>query len=268
MFPALLMVAGFVSLIIFFTRIYPNLKRPKWERKIISANYLRVRDRASLADDVLIEALKKEPFAWQLYINLFNFYATPWDMKKLYDVMAFGAKTTDNPGIIAMTAWCLMEEGEFEKAEEMLKRDDVEEYLFEYSLNYLPLLCFKQGKYQECETAHISFYKKIYNAVSDTNKNEKDENKIFADLSVEELIILIIARKKLDKDWKATAKIIPLTSWHEENNWTFYYENLLKQKADFKVETGIYGPPEKLFSLREKELDEQIEVVKEILKIK
>ncbi len=264
----LLMVAGFMALIIFLARIYPNLKKQKWERKIVSADYLRFRDRGSLADDILIEAIKKEPFAWQLYINLFSFYATPWDMKKLYDVMAAGAETTDNSGIAAAAAWCLIEEGEFEKAEEMLKRDDVEEYLFEFSLPYLPTLYFKQEKYQECEKSFISFYKKIYDTVSNTGQNETNENKIFADIPPDELIILIIARKKLNKDWRATAKIIPLTSLHEEDTWNSYYESLISQKAGLKVETGIYGPPEKLFALREKELNEKIETVKEYLKIK
>ena len=266
MFPGLLLVAAFMTLIIFLSRIYPNMKKTKWERKIISANYLRVRDRGVLADDVLIEAIKKDPLAWQLYIDLFKFYATPWDMKKLYDVMAFGAEKTNKPGIIAMTAWCLMEEGEFEKAEEMLKKDGVEEYLFDFSLQYFPLLYFKQEKYQECEKAFVSFYKKLYNAVS--YANETDENKIFEDLSPDELIILVAARKKLDKNWQAAAKIIPLTSLHEENSWNSYYEKLTGEKAMLKVKTGIYGPPEKLFSLREKEINERIDTVKSILKIK
>jgi tetratricopeptide (TPR) repeat protein len=262
------MVSGFVTLILFFSYIYPNLKKPNWERKIVSANYIRVRNRAAIADDVLIDAIKSDPNAWQLYMNLFQFYATPWDMKKLYDVMAFGAKTTDYPGVLAHTAWCLMEEGEFEKAEEMLKREDVEEYLLEHSIQYLPLLYFKQGKYEECEKAFISFHKKIYDTLSTSDSNNINEEKIFADLSSDELIILVISRKKLDKEWRSAAKIIPATSVHEENNWTSYYEKLLKYKENLKVETGIYGPPEKLFSLREKEINKKIEIVKEILKIK
>jgi len=268
MFIAVLLAATFSSLIIFLAYIYPNMKKPKWERKIVAANYLRVRDRASLADEILILAIKKEPHAWQLYKNLFASYATPWDMKKLYDVMALGAKTTDNPGIVASTAWCLMEEGEFEKAEEMLKREDVEDVLVEHSLNYLPLLYFKQEKYQECEKAFVSFYKKVYLSGLYGDLNETNEDKFFADLSPEELVILVITRKKLDKNWWGTAKILPLNSLHEEKNWTSYYEKLLKQKENLKVETGIYGPPEKLFSLREKDLNERIGIVKEYLKIK
>ncbi|MCL2704767.1 MAG: hypothetical protein FWE72_00980 [Spirochaetaceae bacterium] len=264
---AILLAATFSSLIIFLAYIYPNMKKPIWERKIVAANYLRVRNRASLADDVLILTIKKHPQAWQLYKNLFAFYATPWDMKKLYDVLVLGVKTTDHPGIIASTAWCLMEEGEFEKAEEMLKREDVEDTLLEYCLNYLPLLYFKQGKYEECEKAFISFYKKVY-AKGLGDPNESNEEKIFADLSLEELLILIISRKKLDKNWWATAKILPINSLHEEKNWTSYYNKLLTQKENLKVETGIYGPPEKLFSLREKELNERIETLKDYLKIK
>ena len=265
---AVILAATFASLILFLAYIYPNLKKPNWERKIVAVNYLRARDRASLADDILISAIKKDPKPWQLYKNLFAFYATPWDMKKLYDVMSPGAKTTDHPSVVAGAAWCLLEEGEFEKAEEMLKREDVEEYLFENSFQYLPLLYFKQEKYQECEKAFLSFYEKVYADVSGTNKKETDEEKLFADLSPAELAILVIARKKLDKNWWATAKILPVSSLHEEKNWTSYYEKLLKQKEDFKVETGIYGPPEKLFSLREKELNERIDTVKEYLKIK
>ena len=265
MFPALFLVAGFSALIMFLAYIYPNLKKSRWERKIISAKYLRDRNRATLADDILIEAIKKEPSAWQLYRNFFMFYSTPWDMKKLYDIMAFGVKTTNNSVIAAQTAWCYMEEGEFEKAEEMLKREGVEEYLYEHSLQYLPLLYSKQEKYEECENAFISFHKKVYAAAY--GKDESNEAKIFEDLSTNELIILVIARKKLDKDWRATAKIFPLKSLHEEKNWTSYYEKLLQQKTNLKVETGIYGPPEKLFSLREKELNDRIEILKEYLKI-
>ena len=265
---AVILAATFASLILFLAYIYPNMKKPHWERKIVAVNYLRVRDRAALADDILIAAIKKNPKSWQLYKNLFAFYATPWNMKKLYDVMSFGAATTDHPSVVAGAAWCLMEEGEFEKAEEMLKREDVEEYLFENSFQYLPLLYFKQEKYRECENSFIAFYKKVYADVSGTNKDETNEEKLFEDLSPAELIILVISRKKLDKNWWATAKIFPVSSLHEEKNWTSYYEKLIKQKESFKVETGIYGPPEKLFSLREKDLDEQIAILKEYLKIK
>ncbi|MCL2480247.1 MAG: hypothetical protein FWF38_00900 [Spirochaetaceae bacterium] len=265
---AILLAATFSSLIIFLAYIYPNLKKPIWERKIVSANYLRLRNRASLADDVLILAIKRAPHAWQLYRNLFASYATPWDMKKIYDVLVLGVKTTDNPGIIASTAWCHIEEGEFEKAEEMLKREDVEDALLEHGLNYLPLLYFKQEKYEECEKAFVSFYKKVYINGLEGDPNETNEEKIFADLSPDELVLLVIARKKLDKNWWATAKILPLSSVHEEKNWTSYYKKLLKQKENLKVETGIYGPPEKLFSLREKELNDRIETVKDYLKIK
>jgi len=268
MFPVVVLLAtAFTSIIIFLAYIYPNLKKPSWERKIVSANYLRVRDRGAIADDILIAAIHKEPHAWQLYKNLFAFYATPWDMKKLYDALSFGAKATDNPAIVATTAWCLIEEGEFEEAEKMLKREDVEDVLLEYCLNYLPLLYFKQEKYQICEDAFLSFYKKLYASTSlDETSTESNENKIFADLTPDELIILIIARKKLDKSWIGTAKILPLNSLHEEKNWTTYYERLTKEKDELKVETGIYGPPEKLLALREKELDERIEAVKDCLK--
>ena len=290
---AIIMAALFSSSILFLAYIYPNLKKPDWERKIVSANYLRVRKRGSLADDVLIQGIKRTPTAWQLYRNLFISYATPWDMKKLYDVMALGVKTIDKPCVFAYAAWCLIQEGEFEKAEEMLKREEVEEYLYEQSLCYLPLLYFKQEKYQECENSFVSFYKKVYSDVTGgsslpdgktsasnsrpagssgsgtgAGKNEIEENKIFADLPLDELVILVIARKKLDKNWRAVASILPLKSLHEEKNWTSYYEKLLKQKANLKVETGIYGPPEKLLALREKELNERLEITKEYLKIK
>ena len=268
MFPVVLLAAAFTSIIIFLAYIYPNMKKPRWERKIVSANYLRVRNRGELADDVLIDAIQREPHAWKLYQNLFAFYATPWNMKKLYDVLSFGVKTTDNPGLIAITAWCLIEEGEFEEAEKMLKREEVEDALLEYCLNYLPLLYFKQERYKECEEAFVSFYKKIYVTGLAGDPNESNENKIFADLSPEELVILVIARKKLDKNWRAIAQILLTNSVHEEKNWTTYYEKLLKQKDNLRVDTGIYGPPEKLLSLREKELDARLEAVKEHLKIK
>ncbi|MCL2294439.1 MAG: hypothetical protein FWC36_06220 [Spirochaetes bacterium] len=264
-FLTLFFVAAVSSLIIFLVYIYPNMRKPVWERKIISANYLRLRDRAAIADDVLIDAIRKEPFTWQLYINLFLYYATPWDMQKLYKIMEFGAEQTNNPGIVARAAWCLIEEGEWEKAEAMLKREDIEDYLFDHNLPFLPRLYFKQENYQECEKSFVAFYKKIYNSFAASDKPISDENKIFADLSADELIMLVIARKKLNKEWIPTAKIIPVTSV-QENNWTTYYEKLLEQKAELKVETGIYGPPEQLLSLREKELNERIEAVKEHLR--
>ncbi|MDX9802009.1 MAG: hypothetical protein RBT69_11815 [Spirochaetia bacterium] len=255
-----LMIGGFVAVIIFLAKIYPNLKKTKWERKIISAGYLRARKHRDLADDVIIKGIKEEPSAWQLYVDLFRNYSSPWDMKKLFDVISSGFKITDHPGTGAAEAWCLIEEGVFDKALEILNREDVKDYMIEYNLPYLSRLYFKQEKYAECEKAFISFYKKIYD-----DESEPEEKKLFGDLSAEEIIILLCARRKLEKPWKKTAKIIPVKSLHEEDDWSAYYERLLDEEKKLKVETGIYGPPENVYTLRKKELDEKLETVKELL---
>ena len=269
MFLKLLLVAGFVSAILFLARIYPNLRKPLWQRKIVSADYLRVRRHGDLADGVIIKAIEKEPSVWQLYINFFNHYSSPWDMQKLYKVMESGFKQTDHPGIASALAWCLMEEGEFDKAGELLGRDSVKDYMIEYNLPYLARLYFRQEKYRECEKAFIDFYKDIYSSSdSENSTSDTEEKKLLEDLSADELIILAAARRKLEKTWKSTAKIIPVKSIHEEESWNAFYEKLNEQKAALKVETGIYGPPEKLLSLRTKELDEKISTVKEYLGIR
>jgi tetratricopeptide (TPR) repeat protein len=269
MFLKLLMIAGFVSVIIFLARIYPNLKKPLWQRKIVSADYLRIRKHGDLADGVIIEAIGKEPSVWQLYMDFFNRYSSPWDMQKLFNIMSSGLKHTDHPGVAASLAWCLIEEGEFEKAGELLERDDVKDHMTEFNLPYLAKLYFKQEKFAECEKAFIEFYKKIYSdAVSADGKTDTDEKILLEDLSADELIILASARRKLGKAWKNTAKIIPVKSMHEEDNWNAFYEKLLEQKSKLRVTTGIYGPPEKLLFLRKKELDEKIDTVREYLGIR
>lgn len=258
-----LMIGGFVAAIIFLARIYPNLKKAKWERKIISAGYLRARKHFDLADDVILKGISEEPSVWQLYIDLFRNYSTPRDMKKLFDAVSSGFSLTDHPGIGAAKAWCLIEEGDFDKALDILNREDVQDYMIEYNLPYLSRLYFKQEKYADCEKAFLSFYKKIYG-----DEEGSDEKKLFGDLSAEEIIILLMARRKLGKPWKPAAKIIPVKSLHEEDDWTAYYGNLLEEEKKLKVDTGIYGPAENVYNLRKKELEEKIETVKELLGIR
>lgn len=270
MFLKILMISGFMIVIIFLAHIYPNLKKPWWQRKIVSADYLRVRDRGPLADDVLISAIAKDQSVWQLYINLFTFYATPWDMKKLFSVVSSGYSATGHPGIGACLAWCLMEEGEFDRAEEILKREDVHHYLIEFSLPYLPRLFLLSGNYRECEKSFLSFYGEINSLLSANNSegdsiSSGDEKKIFSDLTPDELVVLLCARRMLGMKWRETAALIPVKSIHEEDCWESFQERLSEEKDSFRVESGIYGPAEKLANNRMREIDIKLETVGEYL---
>ena len=53
LFLKLAMVALVVGTIFFLSYIFPNIRTPKWRRKIISAKYLRDRQHFDLADQVL-----------------------------------------------------------------------------------------------------------------------------------------------------------------------------------------------------------------------
>ena len=90
LFWKLAMVALVVGAIFFLAYIYPNIKTPKWRRRIISAKYLRDRQHFDLADQVLEGAIKEFPEAIDVYHVYYQYYSTPDDMKKIYDIFASG----------------------------------------------------------------------------------------------------------------------------------------------------------------------------------
>lgn len=260
------LVVAFVSAIIFLSYIYPNLKKPLWQRKLVSAGYLRLRGHGDLADGVLIKAVEKEPKAEKLYIDLFENYSTPHDMQKLYSIISKGAELTKSPGVMAAEGWCLMEEGEFDRAEKIFSDEEVYEYMKDHNLIYLAKLYFKKEDYAACEKEFIRFYETLYSSL--TGGKPAGEKQFLSDLSPEEVILLAAARKKQGKGWRETASVIPKTSIHEEDCWEAFYSRKSELYKNLKVETGIYGPPEQLLSLRRKELSDMIETAGEYLGIK
>ena len=114
------MVALVVGTIFFLSYIYPNIKMPKWRRKIISAKYLRDRQHFDLADQVLEGAIKEFPAATDVYHVYYKYYSTPEDMKKIYDIFAGGYEKTHDTGLGVVMARMLVEEGDVDKAATLL----------------------------------------------------------------------------------------------------------------------------------------------------
>ena len=254
----IIFIAVFVSVIIFLYYIYPNMKRPKWERRLISAKYLRDRQFFQQADEMLEKAISETPSATQLYITYFNNYSTLENMEKLYKTVSAGYEKTGNPAAGAVTAWCYIEEGEFEKAEEILENEEISDFCYENNLPLKARFFYKKGEYEEGEKEFEQFYKKLFPEAG-------NDYELYSELRPEELITLVILRKKISKSWKATAKLIPAESLHEEDSWKNYHKKLLEKKESFKVETGIYGSSTNILARRTKELDETLETVESFL---
>ena len=216
----IIFIAVFVSVIIFLYYIYPNIKRPKWERRLISAKYLRDRKFFKQADEMLEKAISETPSATQLYITYFKNYSTLENMKKLYDTVSAGYDKTGNPAAGAVTAWCYIEEGEFEKAESILESNEISDFCYENNLPLKARLYYKKGEYERGEKEFEQFYKKLFPEAG-------NDYELYSELRPDELITLVILRKKISKSWKAAAKLIPVESLHEKNSWKTYHEKIM-----------------------------------------
>ena len=128
------MVALVVGTIFFLSYICPNIKMPKWRRKIISAKYLRDRQHFDLADQVLEGAMKEFPDAIPVYHVYYQYYSTPEDMKRIYDVFARGYEKTHDAGLGVMMAKMLVEEGDVEKAASLLESAEAQEYMLTHNI--------------------------------------------------------------------------------------------------------------------------------------
>ena len=254
----IIFIAVFVSVIIFLYYIYPNMKRPKWERRLISAKYLRDRQFFKQADEMLEKAISETPSATQLYITYFNNYSSLENMEKLYKTVSAGYEKTGNPAAGAVTAWCYIEEGEFEKAENILENDEIRDFCYENNLPLKARFFYKKSEYEEAERQFEQFYKKLF-------PEAETDYELYSELRPDELITLVILRKKISKSWKATAKILPVESLHAEDSWKIYYEKLLEKKNSFNIETGIYGNKENVLKSRKKELEETLETVESFI---
>ena len=254
----MIFVAVFVSVLIFLYHIYPNIKRPKWERKIISADYLRARKYFVQADEMLEKAIGEFPSVSQLYIVYFNNYSTPENMEKLFKTVSAGYEKTGNPAAGAVTAWCYIEEGEFEKAENLIKIDEVEDFCYENNLPLKARFYYKKGEFEKAETEFENFYKKLF-------PEAENDYELYNELRPDELIILVILRKKTGKSWKAAAKIIPAESIHQEDSWKAFHEKLIEKKESFDAVSGIYGDNADIYRNRKLELDETLEILESYL---
>ena len=251
-------IAVFVSVIIFLYYIYPNMKRPKWERRLISAKYLRDRKFFQQADEVLEKAIGETPSASQLYITYFNNYSTLENMEKLYKTVSTGYEKSGNPAAGAVTAWCYIEESEFEKAQKILELSEVQDFCYENNLPLKARFFYKKDEYEKSEAEFEAFYKNLF-------PDAENDYELYSELRPDELITLVILRKKISKSWKATAKIIPEESLHSDYSWKDFHEKLLEKKESFNIQTGIYGNNENVFKSRKKELEEALETVESFL---
>lgn len=258
-FIKLLMVVLMVGTIFFLSYIYPNIKTPKWQRKIISAKYLRDRQHFDLADETLEKTIKEFPCQTSLYHVYYKYYSTPGDMKKIFDIFENGYKVTGGDvGLGVVSAKFLIEEGETEKAKERIKSKEALEYMLTNNMPVEAELLYREEKYEEAERSFVDFYSRLY-------PEEKDEKDIFSNLIPEELLLLVRIRKRLNKNWKEIFRIIPVNSVMEEDDWKRLYEKLKEEREGLNITSGIYGPPEKLIEFRRNELDDKIALLEKMI---
>ena len=145
------MVALVVGTIFFLSYIYPNIKTPKWRRRIISAKYLRDRQHFDLADQVLEGAIKEFPAAIDVYHVYYQHYSTPDDMKKIYDIFARGYEKTHDAGLGVVMAKMLVEEGDVDKAAALIESTEAQEYMLTHNMPVKAELCYRQGRLDDAE---------------------------------------------------------------------------------------------------------------------
>lgn len=260
LFMKLLMVACVVGSIFFLSFIFPNIRTPKWQRKIISAKYLRDRQHFDLADQILENTMRQFPEALPVYHVYYKYYSTPEDMKKIYDFFERGYEKTADPGLGVVMARMMVEEGDVEKAAPLLDSDAAMEYMLTNNLPVKAELYYRQGKLAEAEEEYLDFYKKLY-------PDAECEKDMFSDFLPEELIFLAMLRWELKKDWRTTVSYLPVKSIMEEDDWLSLYRKLKEDKTKVTVTSGIYGPTENLFNFRTSQLEKKVEFLHEVMKV-
>ena len=253
------MVALVVGTIFFLSYIYPNVKTPKWRRKIISAKYLRDRQHFDLADQVLEGAIREFPAAIEVYHVYNQYYSTPEDMKRIYDVFAAGYEKTHDAGLGVVMARMLVEEGDVEKAAALIESAEAQEYMLTHNLPVKAELYYRQGNLEQAEKEYLDFYRKLY-------PDAQDEKEIFSDFQPEELIFLALVRWELKKDWRSIVSCLPVKSIMEEDDWLTLYQKLKEDLPKLAVKTGVYGPAENLLEFRKNQIEKKIAFLHEVMK--
>ena len=253
------MVALVVGTIFFLSYIFPNIRTPKWRRKIISAKYLRDRQHFDLADQVLEGAMKEFPAATDVYHVYYQYYSTPEDMKKIYDIFAHGYENTHDAGLGVVMAKMLVEEGDVDKAAELIASTEAQEYMLTHNLPIKAQLYYRQGNLEQAEKEYLDFYKKLY-------PDAQNEKEIFSDFQPEELIFLALVRWELKKDWRSIVSCLPVKSIMEEDDWLSLYQKLKEDQPKLTVKTGVYGPAENLLEFRKSEIEKKIAFLHDVMK--
>ncbi len=144
-------------------------------------------------------------------------------MEKLYKTVSAGYEKSGNPAAGAVTAWCYIEESEFEKAENILEISEVQDFCYENNLPLKARFFYKMNDYEKSEAEFEAFYKKLF-------PDAENDYELYSELRPDELITLVILRKRINKSWKATAKIIPEESLHSDYSWKGFLEKLLAKR--------------------------------------
>ena len=253
------MVVLVVGTIFFLSYIYPNIKMPKWRRKIISAKYLRDRQHFDLADQVLEGAMKEFPDATDVYHVYNQYYSTPEDMKKIYDIFARGYEKTQDAGLGVIMAKMLVEEGDVEKAAPLLESAEAQSYMLTHNLPIMAQLYYRQGNLEQAEKEYLDFYHKLY-------PEAQNEKEIFSDFQPDELIFLALIRWELKKDWRSIVSYLPVKSIMDEDDWLSLYQQLKEEQPKLVVKTGVYGPAENLLEFRKSQIEKKIAFLHEVMK--
>ncbi|MFW5747669.1 MAG: tetratricopeptide repeat protein [bacterium] len=253
----LLFIPGGLFLLVVFIRVgLPYLRTPAWRRPLKSAAYHRYRDEWEKSDEILEKALGRFPDRSEVYLEYYLNHSDSADLKRRFEILKQGWKRTGAVQLGFFLGSSYLENGEYDKAKEILDTPQCREYMKDRRIPMIPQLYLEMGDWERAEEEFLDFH----GIGIDTE---------LEDLEAEELILLALIRKAEGGDWAEIMRYAPKEGIHMAMTWKDYLAKLKNRYKDLKpAVTGIEGDPSRFNERRREFFIKRIRLIEDYLSLK
>ena len=184
-----------------------------------NARFERSRKNMEKSDKILSSAVEKFPGESAVYLEYFLNHSNGADLKSRFDVLSRGYETTGAVPLAFFIGSSFLEEGELDKAQEILTEEKVAAYIKDKHVFILPLLYIEQEQWDAAENA-------FWAAHGADHEDEIKKEKLLEEMSAQDLLPLVMINRAKGLDWVTTMARVPMSSIHSDMSWIDYRTQL------------------------------------------
>lgn len=266
----ILILPGALFLAVILLRVViPMLKSPGWKRIIDKARYERLKERPERSDQILTKAIARFPRQPEIYLEYFLNHSEKTNLQQRFQTLRRGWEMTQDPVLGFFLGNAFLEEGDYKSAEELLIREDVQDYALRKKIPVTAQLHYEKGEYDRAVQSFLKFYNLETSSGSGsfTMEDIKDLDLSASQIPPRHLVLLALILKQLKAPYTDIMALLPSRSFHSTGSWQ---DTLARFREEEKKVTpahqGIYGPANSFNANRKRFYQERISLIEEYMK--